>query len=318
MHGLQDTLPDYMLNETHVMADLRDRMLPWRMKDGWTQERVERDVPVATLENDVLRVDVTPAWGGRIHRALHKPTGRHLTYYNPEHQSANDGVLRSCELGGIEWNWSPGMIGHTVFSENPVYVARLRAARGDALRIYEYDRWNGTTWQVDIHLRDAQLWAHARVINPTARPQRAYWWTNVQMPYTSSTTKAPEKLKDGSRCKPKDPSWPGSRVLSPAWGAATGLEVNGEFNLGLVQWPHFTQGCCGFETSMPGSKNGRSVTGTTDMSWLSNFSADSDCFLQCPGWSRTAVPYDPKRAPPKAVGALNMPKATAPPGAHWP
>ena len=41
MHGLQDWLPDYMLNETHVMADLRDRMLPWRMKDGWTQERVE-------------------------------------------------------------------------------------------------------------------------------------------------------------------------------------------------------------------------------------------------------------------------------------
>ena len=99
MHGLQDTLPDYMLNETHVMADLRDRMLPWRMKDGWTQERVERDVPVATLENDLLRVDVTPAWGGRIHRALHKPTGRHLTYYNPEHQSANDGVLRS----GAHW-----------------------------------------------------------------------------------------------------------------------------------------------------------------------------------------------------------------------
>ena len=73
----------------------------------------------------------------RIHRALHKPTGRHLTYYNPEHQSANDRVLRSCELGGIEWNWSPGMIGHTVFSENPVYVARLRTAKGDALRIYE-------------------------------------------------------------------------------------------------------------------------------------------------------------------------------------
>ena len=33
---------------------------------------------------------------------------------------------------------------------------------------------------------------------------------------------------------------------------------------------------------------------------------------------RKHVKYDPKRAPPKAVGALNMPKATAPPGAHWP
>ena len=33
---------------------------------------------------------------------------------------------------------------------------------------------------------------------------------------------------------------------------------------------------------------------------------------------RKHVKYDPKRAPPKAVGALNMPKAMAPPGAHWP
>ena len=33
---------------------------------------------------------------------------------------------------------------------------------------------------------------------------------------------------------------------------------------------------------------------------------------------RKHVKYDPKRAPPKAVGALNMPKAMAPPGVHWP
>jgi hypothetical protein len=65
-------------------------------------------------------------------------------HYSPTHQLVNDGVLRSYELAGVEWNWSPGMIGHTVFSENPVYIAKLKTQHGDALRIYEFDRWNGS------------------------------------------------------------------------------------------------------------------------------------------------------------------------------
>ena len=183
------------------MPDLKDRMLPCRNKDGWDINRKEKNVRVATLENDMLRVDVTPQWGGRVHRAFDKRTQRHLVYFNPEHQSVNDGVLRSCELSGIEWNWSPGQIGHTVFSENPVYVAKLSTEHGDALRIWEHDRWNGTVWQVDLHLRGASLWAHVRIINPTAAALKGYWWTNVQMPKTSGTSHTPEFI-NGQRCKP--------------------------------------------------------------------------------------------------------------------
>ena len=73
---------------------------------GWAhyvQETKERSELVKArdslrFENDVLRVDVTPLWGGRIHRALHKPSGRYLAYYNEDHTSVNDGTLRSCDL----------------------------------------------------------------------------------------------------------------------------------------------------------------------------------------------------------------------------
>ena len=37
------------------MADLTDRQLPWRMKDGWTSTRVESEVEVAVLENDAVQ-----------------------------------------------------------------------------------------------------------------------------------------------------------------------------------------------------------------------------------------------------------------------
>ena len=33
---LSDSLPDFLLNESHVMEDLKDRMLPWRHKAGWS------------------------------------------------------------------------------------------------------------------------------------------------------------------------------------------------------------------------------------------------------------------------------------------
>lgn len=288
--SLSDALPDYLLNESHVMPDTKNRALPYRMKDGWTQERKARDIKVATLENEHLRIDVTPLWGGRIHRALHKPTGRYLAYFNEDHTSVNDGTLRSCELGGIEWNWSPGQVGHTVWSENPVYVARLSTSRGDALRIWEYDRWNGTTWQVDLHLHGARLWSHARIINPTSVPLPGYWWTNVQMPMTSGTTKAPAQIGDHGRCRPTDPTWPGSRVISPAWGAATGQEVGGVAGLAMVEWPRFEQ-CGGFLANMPGTLDARPVAGPPDRSWLSNFTGDADTFLQCTGWQETRVPF---------------------------
>ena len=141
LKGLADSLPDYLLNETHVMRDLRDKQLPWRMKDGGTTQRTPRDVRVATLENDQLRVDMTPLWGGRVHRALHKPTGRYLSYFSGEHQSVNDGVLRPCELGGIEWNWAPGQAGHAAHSENPGPVARPRPARRGAPLLHKHRRY---------------------------------------------------------------------------------------------------------------------------------------------------------------------------------
>ena len=170
--------------------------------------------------------------------------------------------------------------------ENPVYVAKLKTDRGDALRIWEHDRWNGTVWQVDLHLRDASLWAHVRIINPTAAALKGYWWTNVQMPKTSGTSHTPEFI-NGQRCKPSDPTWPGSRVISPAWGTVT----YSSHGLGLVDWPRFNEQCCGFgQSAVPGSMDGRGG-GPIDMSWLSNYTGDNDAFLMCLGWNRTEVPF---------------------------
>ena len=80
---------------------------------------------------------------------------RDWTFANPAHQPANIGVLKSWSSGGIEFNWSPGIIGHSVFAESPAYVALVETEKGPVLRAYEYDRRNQSTWQVDIYLPGA-------------------------------------------------------------------------------------------------------------------------------------------------------------------
>jgi hypothetical protein len=63
------------------------------------------------------------------------------------HQPYTIGYLQAWSSGGAEWNWSPGHVGHSVFSESDVWAARIQTERGPVVRVYEYDRLNHTTWQ---------------------------------------------------------------------------------------------------------------------------------------------------------------------------
>ena len=55
--------------------------------------------------------------------------------------------------GGIEWNYSPGKVGHSAFSDDDVHAALLTTERGPLLRIYEFDRFNASVTCQTIHLR---------------------------------------------------------------------------------------------------------------------------------------------------------------------
>jgi len=89
--------------------------------------------------------------------------------------------------GGCEWNWSPGIIGHSAFSETQVYLAKINTERGPIVRVYEFDRYNGTTWQVDMVISNGSVIVHPRITNPTSKDLRGYWWTCVAVEATQNT-----------------------------------------------------------------------------------------------------------------------------------
>lgn len=176
----------------NVMPDMRVPKLPWALQESWGCEREPTEADVLVVENEILRAAITPQWGGRVWSLFHKKLGRQLFFNNPAHQPANIGYRKAWTAGGAEWNWSPGHVGHSVFSESPVYTAVLNSTMGPVVRVWEYDRLNGTVWQVDMLFDDdGMMWAHPKVTNPNEAELPGYWWTCVAMPvdYPSAKTR---------------------------------------------------------------------------------------------------------------------------------
>lgn len=76
------------------------------------------------------------------------PTGRGLLHSPAIHQPVQAAKLDAQVDGGIEWNWSPGQLGHWAGTETPVYAAKLDTRLGPMIRVYEFDRFNDTFFQV--------------------------------------------------------------------------------------------------------------------------------------------------------------------------
>ena len=206
-HGTPDpflvttSCPDDVFD--NASPDLRVNQLPWRLQDDWGCEAIQTqnqtDVPVIVAENEVLRAAITPQWGGKVWSLYHKQFERELFFKNPAHQPANIGYRKAWVSGGCEWNWSPGKIGHSVFSESPVWTAVLNTTLGPVVRVWEYDRLNGTVWQVDVLLWGDMMFAHPKITNPTATELPGYWWTCVAMPLDAPTTRVLTQARNAHR-----------------------------------------------------------------------------------------------------------------------
>ena len=198
--------PDDVFENT--MEDMRAPQLPWRLQEDWGCEREDQNVSVLVLENEYLRAAITPQWGGKIWSLFDKKNQRHMFFNNPAHQPANIGIRKAWTSGGCEWNWSPGPVGHSVFTESPVWTAVLDTEYGPLVRVWEYDRQNSTIWQVDMLLYRDTLLVHPKITNPTSLDVKGYWWTCVAMrvdgPRNRILTPATISIDNGGQCTP----WP--------------------------------------------------------------------------------------------------------------
>ena len=121
------------------------------------------------------------------------------------------------------------------------------------VRVWEYDRHNSTTWQVDILLDGRTLYIHPTVENRWAGADlQSYWWTNVAVATSAAG---------------------GDRVLVPAkWDTAG------------IRWPHeYYRQPSGYylnSTGFGGLKPDRPWA-QLDFSYLANLPAGNDVSVAC-------------------------------------
>ena len=245
------------------------RYLPHLLMNQYRAERAPTEMPTITLSDDELRIDVTPQFGGKVYAMTDVPTGKSMLHSPNVRQAVQSARLSAQVDGGIEWNYMPGLLGHWVGTERDVWAAKLKTSKGPMLRIYEFDRFNETYFQVDMLVRGGTLFAHPKLFNPHQHNLTGYWWacSGLQFTVPSDATQCSDYHKntfqDGTTCCncQSKKGHLGTRVLSPATD-----EVDD--SLEREPWPH------------QAGKGGNPANVTKDMSWLSNWVTGDDNFIR--------------------------------------
>lgn len=156
---------------------------PYRQRNGYTRQLREKEVQTAVLENRYLKAVFLPEYGGRLWELWDKEQGENLLYTNDVLRFSNLAVRNAWFSGGVEWN--VGVIGHTPFTTEQMYVARTSDENGNpVLRMYEYERIRDITYQMDFWLEEDSRFLNCRmrIVNENTEVVPMYWWSNMAVP----------------------------------------------------------------------------------------------------------------------------------------
>lgn len=166
-------------DEIYEAYGQRKNAYPYRQQNCYGRHLRQRDVEALILENDCLRAEFLPGFGGRLWRLYDKTHRRELVYTNDCLRASNLAVRNAWFSGGVEWNC--GIIGHGPYTMDSVFFSQLAFEGRDVLRLYAYERVRGVVYQVDFWLDDRApaLNCHMAVTNPGRETVPMYWWTNI-------------------------------------------------------------------------------------------------------------------------------------------
>ena len=156
---------------------------PYRQRNCYNRMLKEQEVLTAVLENRYLKAVFLPEYGGRLWELWDKENGKNLLYTNDVIRFSNLAVRNAWFSGGVEWNI--GVIGHTPFTTEKLYVARTEDEFGSpVLRMYEYERIREVTYQMDFWLEEDSRFLNCRmrIVNENTEVVPMYWWSNMAVP----------------------------------------------------------------------------------------------------------------------------------------
>ncbi|MCQ2389402.1 MAG: DUF5107 domain-containing protein, partial [Kiritimatiellae bacterium] len=147
--------PTYPFSDPDPVPATDKPRYPYFFFDGSTATAVTQRWRTVTLESDRLRVTAMPDVGGKVWGAVDKKTGREFIYHNHAVKFRNISMRGPWCSGGIEFNF--GIVGHAPSTATPVdWTVRTNADRSVSYFAGNTEYVNGTTWQVEVLLRDGE------------------------------------------------------------------------------------------------------------------------------------------------------------------
>ena len=200
---LQNDLDFHLGEEEEIYEGYgkRTNSYPYKQYQSYNRNLNRKNIRTAVLENDFIKAVFLPGLGGRLWELVDKTTGRNLLYTNDVIRYSNLAVCNAWFSGGVEWNI--GVIGHSPFTTEPLFTARLEDEAGNpVLRMYEYERIRGVEYQMDFWLgeTDTYLNCRMRIVNSGSEVVPMYWWSNMAVPeYEGGRIVVPAKQAYTSR-----------------------------------------------------------------------------------------------------------------------
>lgn len=156
------------------------RIYPYFRYDGYTDKPVMKDWKFIELENEYIKVYITPEIGGKIWGAYEKSTNFPFIYFNHVVKFRDVAMRGAWTSGGIEINF--GDIGHAPTVSAPVdYFTRTNADGSVSCFLGAWDWSARTRWMVEVNLpKDkAYFTTKSHWYNATAFETSYYHWMNA-------------------------------------------------------------------------------------------------------------------------------------------
>lgn len=180
------TVKEYMQSfPTYAFSDpspipLLSPVYPYTRFDGFTDKASQQQWKIVELQNDYIKVLITPEIGGKIWAAIEKKSGRPFIYYNHTVKFRDVAMRGPWTSGGLEANY--GIIGHTPNCATPVdYMTRINEDGSVSCIIGVLDLLTRSNWRIEINLPKDKAYFTTRSFWYNASPveQPYYHWMNL-------------------------------------------------------------------------------------------------------------------------------------------
>ena len=156
------------------------RIYPYFRFDGYIDKGAAQNWKFVELENQFIKVSITPEIGGKIWGAYEKSTNFSFVYFNNVVKFRDVAMRGAWTSGGIEFNF--GDIGHAPTVSNPVdYATRTNADGSVSCFVGAWDWASRSRWTVEVNLPKDKAYfkTKSRWFNASPLETSYYHWMNA-------------------------------------------------------------------------------------------------------------------------------------------